>query len=67
LAALVGVEDFRLAKPRQSFFKCLDTKGRVHRIREPPGKNAGTADTCNEVMTVATKTISLLRSFGGYL
>jgi hypothetical protein len=36
LAALVGVEDLRLAEPRQRFFERFDAERRLHRDRQPP-------------------------------
>ena len=36
LAALVGVEDLRLAEPRQRFFERFDAERRFHRDRQPP-------------------------------
>src|SRR5712664_4613585 len=45
LRALVGVEDCRLAVTCESILQSLDTEGRLHRDRQPPGQNA----TCRPV------------------
>src|SRR3954447_19276589 len=39
LAALVGVEDLRVAEPLQSLLQRLDAEVRVHRVRDLPGQH----------------------------
>ena len=40
LAALIGVEDLRLAKPPQRLFQRIDAEVGVQRVRNPPGQRA---------------------------
>jgi len=39
LAALVEVEDLRMAEPRQGFLQRLDAERHVHGVRHPPGRH----------------------------
>jgi hypothetical protein len=46
LRALIGVECFRRAVPRQRFVERRDAKARIHRVRQAPRQNrpAGPVD-----------------------
>src|SRR5712671_2530925 len=55
LAALVGVEDLRLAEARQRRLECRDAERYIHRVRETPSQNhpTGPIDHRDEVEEAA--------------
>jgi len=51
LRALIGVEYFRCAVPRQRFVERRDAKARIHRVRQAPRQNrpAGPVDNRHQI------------------
>src|SRR5712664_1244636 len=56
LRALIGVEYFRFAVPRQCFVERRDAKARIHRVRQAPRQNCPGGEDRSPADTVHSKT-----------